>query len=70
MCSTLRECVDKESLLRILRAKNVRLLKPCYLSSLYDTGRVIPRRQEVSEEAFLDVDSLTAAQEESFLFFL
>lgn len=65
MCSTLREYVDKESLLRILRSKSVRLLKPNYLINLCDTGKIIPRRQEVPEEAFLDVDILTAAQEES-----
>ena len=45
--------------------KSVRLLKPSYLISLRNTAKIIPRRQEVPEDAFLDDDSFATVQEAS-----
>ena len=63
--SALRECVDQGSLLGILRAQGVRLLKPIGLAVLHDTG-THPKRRDGPEEAFLDADGFTATQEKSF----
>ena len=42
--------------MRILKSKDVRLVKPEYLLSLHEAGEIIPKRQALPEDAFVDFD--------------
>ena len=50
------EYVERGSLVRILKSKDVRLVKPEYLLSLHEAGEIIPKRQALPEDAFVDFD--------------